>query len=205
MDNEALKLHQAQIVKTLIPYLMALPQSKINEASLVVYARALSSLGVAQIDAAMLKLMRTVKFFPTIAEIFEQVDNIQQFASKSEVPSENEAWHEAMRLAHDKFLYGKWECSCREVELAIKQFGKQELCTLESDNVNTARAQFMRIYNSIVNRERDRKVNGTILKALPQKALNEIIGGLASKMSVLEGGKAEKKMDKAADNGRLMA
>lgn len=59
---------QTEIIKILTPYLMAFPQSKMNEGSLIVYARALSSLSIAEIDAAMLKLMRTVKFFPSLAE-----------------------------------------------------------------------------------------------------------------------------------------
>ena len=81
MDKELTQeqKHQMEIVATLTPYLMALPQSKINEGSLVIYARALSSLSIAEIDAAMLKLMRTMRFFPSIAEIFEQAENFKKF------------------------------------------------------------------------------------------------------------------------------
>lgn len=178
------KLHQIEIIKALTPYLAALPQSKINEGSLIVYARALSSLSIAQIDAAMLKLMRTSKYFPTVAEIFEQVENIQQFAAKKEIPAADAAWQEAMRLAHDKFIYGKWQYSCKEVELAVKRFGKNELCVLEPDGMNTARAQFMRIYESILKQQKDKKVNSVILKSLPEQTVKSIIGDLASNMDI---------------------
>ncbi|WP_196602102.1 hypothetical protein [Pectinatus frisingensis] len=178
------KLHQIEIIKTLTPYLAALPQSKINEGSLIVYARALSTLSIAQIDTAMLKLMRTSKYFPTVAEIFEQVENLQQFVSNTEKPTADAAWQEAMKLAHDKFVYGKWEFSCKEVELAVKRFGKNELCVLEPDGMNTARAQFMRIYDSIVKQQKDKTVNGTILKLLPEQAVKSIIGDLADNMDI---------------------
>ena len=182
VDN--LKIHQAEIVKKLTPYLTALPQSKINAGSLVVYARALSSLSIAQIDAAMLKLMRTSKYFPTVAEIFEQVENLQQFVSNTEKPTADAAWQEAMKLAHDKFVYGKWKYSCKEVGLAVKRFGKNELCVLEPDGMNTARAQFMRIYESILKQQKDKKVNGIILKSLPEQTVKNIIGDLASNMDI---------------------
>ena len=60
---------QTEIIMTLTPYLMAFPQSKMNEGSLLIYARALSSLSITEIDVAMLKLMQICKFFPSVAEI----------------------------------------------------------------------------------------------------------------------------------------
>ena len=130
--------------------------------------------------------MRTVKFFPTVAEIFEQVENIQQFVTQTELPPADEAWQEATRLAHDKFIYGKWEFSCKEVELAVKRFGKKELCYLEPDGMNTARAQFMRIYNSILQREHDKKVNCTVIKSLPENTVKELVNGMAGNMDMNE-------------------
>lgn len=181
-SNEDLKKHQAEIIKTLTPYLMALPQSKINSGSLVVYAKALSSLSITEIDAAMLKLMRTMKWFPTVAEIFEQVDDVKRFAANHEIPTADEAWHEAMKLAHDKWLYGKWEYSCKEVERAIDNFGKRELCTLESEGINTARSQFMRIYSSIVQRNKNNIANHEVVKSLSTTKVNELVGMLAGNM-----------------------
>ncbi len=179
---------QVEIIKLLTPYLMAFPQSKMNDGSLIVYAKALSPLSIAEIDAAMLKLMRTVKFFPSVAEIFEQADDVKAFANKTEIPTAGEAWHEAMRLAHDKFLYGEWTFSCKEVEQAVKNFGKRELCSLENDAVNTARAQFMRIYNSIAISQKNKKANIAVLDMMPQKKVQELIGNVSRKFEGLEGG-----------------
>ena len=186
MDKELTQeqKHQMEIVATLTPYLMALPQSKINEGSLVIYAKALSSLSIAEIDAAMLKIMKTSKWFPTIAEIFEASENIETFITGKSKPTADMAWAEAMKLAHDKWIYGKWEYSCKEVELAVNYFGKMELCQLEADNINTARAQFMRIYESVLKRQRDLKTNGEVLNQLPQKQVDALIHSLSDKMNV---------------------
>ena len=186
MDKELTQeqKHQMEIVATLTPYLMALPQSKINEGSLVIYAKALSSLSIAEIDAAMLKIMKTSKWFPTIAEIFEASENIETFITGKSKPTADMAWAEAMKLAHDKWIYGKWEYSCKEVELAVNYFGKMELCQIETDNINTARAQFMRIYESVLKRQRDLKTNGEVLNQLPQKQVDALIHSLSDKMNV---------------------
>jgi hypothetical protein len=186
VDEIAMKRHQAEIVKILTPYLMAMPQSKINAGSLVVYARALSVLNTAEIDAAMLKLMRTMKFFPTVAEIFEQVEDVKRFASKTEVPSADEAWHEAMNLSKARGLYAKWEYSSEEVRKAVEHFGRREICVLEEKDVNVARAQFMRIYETVLRRGQNRQANASVLHTLPKKQIDKLIENLTDKMAVLE-------------------
>ena len=70
-------------------------------------------------------------------------------------------------------------------------FGKSELCLLKPDEMNTARAQFMRIYNAIAERQRDRKKNRETLNALPRRHVDMLVGELAGKLSVLPGGKKE--------------
>ena len=183
-NNDNVKKHEAGIIMVLTPYLVALPQSKIEKDSLKVYARALNCLSLEQINAAMLKLMKTSKWFPTIAEIFEASENIETFITGKSKPTADMAWAEAMKLAHDKWIYGKWEYSCKEVELAVNYFGKMELCQIETDNINTARAQFMRIYESVLKRQRDLKTNGEVLSQLPQKQVNALIQSLSDKMNV---------------------
>lgn len=176
--------HQKEIVMALVPYLLAFPQSKMTQEGLVVYAKALQSLSVAEVDAAMLKLMRTCKFFPSVAEIFEQADAMKSYARKASLPSPDEAWQEAMREAHDKFVYGKWELSTPEIQQAVDNFGKMALCELEPEGMNTARAQFMRIYTGICERKRDRKTNEAVMKSLPQTHIKRLVGGVAEKMAL---------------------
>ena len=187
--------HEAEIIVALTPYLVAFPQSKMTAEGLIIYAKALSSLSVAEINAAMLKLMRTCKFFPTVAEIFEQATVMKDFASGKELPSPDEAWAEVQREVRHKHLYHEWEFSCPEVKVAVEHFGKFELCTLQIDDMNTARAQFMRIYKAVVERARDKKANWQVMKSLPQNQVKELVGKMTEKlaMPVELGRKAGKK------------
>lgn len=189
------KEHETEIIMTLTPYIVAFPQSKMTAEGLVIYAKALSSLSVAEINAAMLKLMRTCKFFPTVAEIFEQAAVMKEFATGGGLPTPDEAWAEAQKQLRLHGLEGKWKYSCPEVKTAVERFGKYELCTLKLDDVNTARAQFMRIYKSIVDRARDNKTNWQVMKSLPQGQVKELVSKVSEKLAMpdfpaIEGGTA---------------
>ena len=179
-----MKEHQTRIVMALTPYLYAFPSNKMTEKSLVIYAKALSELSIAEIDAAMLKILRMSRFFPAVSEIFEQAENMRLYANTSEKPTPDEAWREAMGLAKHRHLYSPWEYSCPEVEKAVQHFGKVELCSLEKDAVNTARAQFMRIYSSVLQKEQDRSHNEAVMKNLPQSSVQELVAGLAEGMAL---------------------
>ena len=170
------KEHEQEIIMTLTPYLLAFPQSKMTAEGLVIYAKALSSLSIAEINAAMLKLMRTCKFFPTVAEIFEQATVMKDFASGKEIPSPDEAWAEVQSEVRRKHLYREWEYSCPEVKAAAEHFGKFE--------VNTARAQFMRIYKAIVDRARDKKANWQVMKSLSQSQAKALVDKVAEKLAM---------------------
>lgn len=170
----ASKEHLQAIIKTLTPYLMAYPQSKMNEGGLMIYAKALANLSVEEIDAAMLKLTLTLKFFPSIAEIFEEARNMRDVSEGELLPSPGEAWEEAMRLTRDCHVYKPWVYSCPEVEKAVKRFGKMELCLLEPSGMNTARAQFCRFYEEIVRQKRNKAVNESVVALLPPRRRAEL-------------------------------
>jgi hypothetical protein len=188
VDELDAKTHKAEIVATLTPYLMALPQSKINTGSLVVYANALSALSITVIDAAMLKLMQTHKFFPAVAEIFEAAKSIKTTATGSEVPSVDEAWREVIQQVHDAFVYREPVFSTPEIKRAALNMGWTSLCYLEVGEMNTARAQFRDIYNGILNRKKEKAQNVAVLNMMPQQKVRELIGNVSRQFEVLEGG-----------------
>ena len=160
----------AEIIKLLTPYLAVFPSCKVDSVGLVLYAKALISLPVPAIDAAMVKLLQTHTFFPAVAEIFQEADAMRQHALEEatgkHLPTAAEAWAEVQSHVRRCGLYAKWEYSCEEVEQATQQFGKYELCMLETDAVNTARAQFMRIYESVLKRGREKMENQRALEAM---------------------------------------
>lgn len=177
MGNEK----EIEIIKVMTPYLAAFPQSKMDQAGLMVYSRALKELTIPEIDAAMMHLMRTKKFFPAIAEIFEAADTMRSVAKKKQgVPDAGGAWKEAIDCVKRFSVYKEWEYSCDEVKQACKRFGVRDLCELESDNVNTARAQFMKIYNEILNTARIRKETAGTFAALGGNRVQSLIGVMAT-------------------------
>ena len=168
------------ITKMLSPYLAVFPSCKIDSVGLVMYAKALLPLSLPVIEAALIKLLQTSVFFPSVAEIFKAADEMEEFVlaqtSGSRVPTAAEAWEEVQRLVKDCYVYKKWEFSCPQVEKAAKQFGIKELCVLESNAVNTARAQFMRIYDSIVNQNLADRQNQRALDTMSAKSLSMLAG-----------------------------
>ena len=168
------------ITKMLSPYLALFPSCKIDSVGLVMYAKALLPLSLPVIEAALTKLLQTSVFFPSVAEIFKEADEMERFAlaksSGSRVPTAAEAWEEVQELVKDCYVYKKWGFSCTQVEKAAKQFGIKELCVLESNAVNTARAQFMRIYDSIVNQNLADRQNQRALDTMSAKSLSMLAG-----------------------------
>lgn len=157
-----------QIVKLLATYLSAYPQSKLTEAGLLVYANALDPLEFDAIKMALTKLVRTSKFFPAVAEIYSEAEIMKAYtAGRRELPTAAEAWGEVMRLALRKGYMQDWEYSSEIIGDTVRQFGgKLAICELEQDAVNTARAQFLRMYESNLARHRDRSASRDAVKML---------------------------------------
>lgn len=177
-------LTHSKIVKLLTPYLTAYPSCRLGASGLMLYARALQDIPLDEIDAAMLRLMRTSRFFPTVAEILESVKSTRDVISQKDTASAGAAWQEAMNLVKRIGPYGPWTYSSPAVERAVKQFGKMELCELETDAMNTARAQFMKIYNVEAEREKAREEVHATLKAMPNDKAMSLISRLADSKSL---------------------
>lgn len=177
--------HEVKIVKLLTPYLMAFPQSKMNEGGLVVYAKALRTLSLVQIDAAMTKLLRTMIFFPSVAEIFEQVEVLTKVASGIADKSPDEAWLEVVRQMQEAFVYKKPIFSTPEIEKAALSMGWMSLCEMPSEGANTARAQFLKMYDVVLKRKRENKINGDVLAMLSPEKLQSLVGNTGTKLSLV--------------------
>jgi len=159
---------ETEILKVLKPYAAAFPNVKMQPEAWPIYARALSlQMEPEEVNAAMLKLLNTVKFFPTIAEIIEARNSIRETAGGSGLPDAGAAWEEVIRQAKRNGLERPWTFSCPEVQKALERFGKVELMMVEEKQTNTARAQFMRIYTEVVQSQKTERENITVLNALP--------------------------------------
>ncbi len=155
------------MAQLLTAFLRGFPHSKADSETVAVYVLSLDDYSPIEIRAAMAKLCRTAKFFPTIAEICEAIESIKATVSQTKGElSAGEAWEAAMRNVRENHVYKPWEYPTPEFEQAVKQFGKAELCNLREDAVNTARAQFIKIYDGCVRRSREKKLNLDVLKKM---------------------------------------
>lgn len=158
---------EAEILKVLKPYAAAFPNMKMQPEAWPIYASVLSVLTPDEVNAAMRKLLHTIKFFPTVAEIFEAAQSIRQTVEGSGLPDAGEAWEEVIRQGRMNGLDRPWTFSCPEVQMALERFGKVELMMVEEKQTNTARAQFMRIYAEVVKSQKTERENNAVLDALP--------------------------------------
>lgn len=174
MDNNE-KTKMVDIVKLIKPYTALYPSCKLDAPGLVLYSKALVQLPLQVIEMAMAKLLQTNSFFPTVAEVYKAAEDIESHikreATGEYTPTAAEAWEEIQQHVKQIGTYGKWPYSHDEVKRAAEQFGVYELCVLPADGVNTARAQFMRIYDGILQRSKEECRNKRALAALgPQHA-----------------------------------
>lgn len=170
-------------------YSKVFPQSKIDDEGMALYVKLLEPiLSPIQVSLAMKKLTLTSKFFPSVSEIIEAAKSVTDEASQSTIPSVDEAWREVVQQIHNAFVYKKPKFSTPEIERAALNMGWTSLCYLEVGEMNTARAQFRDIYNGIIKREKDKKVNNEVLKTLPDSRLQELVNKTTDRLKLVQGG-----------------
>lgn len=178
--------HQENIILALTGYLEAYPNNKVSSDTLKIYAKALYSLSVNQIHAAMMKILRESKFFPSISEILDEAEKITDYLQGVSVPTAGEAWQEVMNNAKKYHIYERWHFSYPLIQRAAEYFGIKELCTIPEKDISIARAQFMRIYESIVSQNREKQKYADIFACLPKKIVTELtkIGDVKSMLPI---------------------
>lgn len=175
-----------KIVKVIMPYYMAYPNARMDAESLRIYCMALSHLSIEEIEAAMTKLLRTHKFWPSVSEVCEAAKGLRIYmlaksGTNSDKLTSAEAWQEVMDNVKTNHLYKPWKFSNPEVERTARQFGMAELCGLEMRDVNTARAQFMRMYDSAVSQSESDQENKEILSLLGKKRYQAMLSQVSMK------------------------
>ena len=146
--------------------MLAFPNAKINLGTIKVYIAALSCLGDAELTAAVMKCLRTCKFFPSIAEIMEQADNMVQVATGTKHKTNDEAWNEVLKQMNDAFIYRKPIFSTPEIETAALAMGWIGMCETETKDMGTIRAQFLRMYESVCSRKKEEKIDGQVFDVI---------------------------------------
>ena len=105
----------------------------------------------------------------------------QPSGTNSDKLTSAEAWQEVMDNVKTNHLYKPWKFSNPEVERTARQFGMAELCGLEMRDVNTARAQFMRMYDSAVSQSESDQENKEVLSLLGKKRYQALLSQVSMK------------------------
>lgn len=166
-------------IDIIAPLMCAFPNAKITDDTIGIYALALSELSPEELQAGVLKCMRTCKFFPTIAEIMEKAQEIVEVVSDTQARSCEDAWKEVLTQMEKAFVYRKPEFSTPEVEKAALSMGWTSLCNLLVDGMNTARAQFLRIYESVCKGKREDRINGAVLNVMGESSVKQLVSKTA--------------------------
>jgi RNA polymerase-binding transcription factor DksA len=137
-----------------------------NEENMSLYATVLSELTEQELKAGVLKCMRTCKFFPSIAEIMEVSNDMVQVATKTKAKSPDEAWNEVQRQMQEAFIYKEPKFSTPEIKTAALAMGWIGLCETPTDQIGTARAQFLRLYESVCKRKKEDRINNNVMQIM---------------------------------------
>ena len=168
---------EAEIAKVLMPYLVLYPNNKINDETLKMYARVLSPLAVAEIDAAMRLLSMNSKFFPAVSEIVQAAKEVRKQVDGTTLPTAADAWGEVMQQARRNGMDRPWIFSCSEIKRTLKAFGgKSLICMMEEKDTPIIRAQFMKMYNEQIQRDEKTQEVNEMLDRLPAKEREAIAG-----------------------------
>ena len=197
MSNPAMKISSESDakLKILTAFLKAFPASKLDKEGLFIYVVMLRDVSSTELQLAMEKSVRSMKFYPSISEIVELVESLRAAIDPSlHIPSVDEAWGEVVHEIQCAFPYKSPVFSTSAIADTVKRMGWTMICMTEEGNMNITRAQFRDIYTSILRREKAKRENDRLLAALPKDArekLSSAIHLLAAQSHSMTSGRKE--------------
>ena len=117
------------------------------------WAFLLGDISYKQAEAATIKVLRNIRYIPTPADIIAAAREMQV----SETPAEL-AWIEVQQKL-DPYIKPKW--SNETISQAVKVLGFRSLC--ESEKPSIDRAQFIKTYNNLLERQHIYRENEVVL------------------------------------------
>ncbi len=184
---------QKKVLRLLAPLFSAFDYVKYGTAQereknlrnkLCVFAIALEDLDAGVLSAGILKCIRTKTFPPTIAEIREECESIRCAVVGDGTKSIDEAWGEVLRQMHDAHYSRPPKFSTPEIAEAARKMGWRNLCAAEESEMVGNRAQFIKIYESILCRKRTAKENSAVINALGREKLLGVINATVRNIAI---------------------
>jgi hypothetical protein len=151
----------------------AFPGASTSEATARVYEQFLLDLDAKFAEAAVVRLISTCKFLPTIAEIRGMVNDVH----RGPMRTGDEAWGDVVRAIRDVGSYRMPKFDDPLTAYAVGRLGWRNLC-LDGTNDASDRARFAEIYDAAAGRQRQDEVVGQALPARHAEALPAPVTGL---------------------------
>lgn len=151
-------------IHIITPLLAAFPNARITSDTFRAYAIGLADVNEPTLQVAVAKCIKSCKFVPTVAEIIEQAQNMTDAAIGERTKDMDEAWQEVQRAVRYTLAFHEPEFSTPQIKQAVDTIGWMSFVQCESDGLNTLRAQFRGIYESICKRKKDERINMDVLK-----------------------------------------
>jgi len=167
----------AGIVKALAMLKDAYPRQAIEPATLKVYAEMLSDISPEELLRVVKRIIATSKWFPTIAEIREEMTN-EIFGDR---PPPELAWDEVMREAARVGTYKAPVFSCDEIHRAVRAIGGWNyVCLTETNGYDIKR--FAEAYRAALEQTQWHAQLGPKLSG-DVASTNELVGNLAKQLT----------------------
>jgi hypothetical protein len=110
----------------------------------------------AEAEMAVMLLVRSHTYDRLkVADIVKSVKDMRN----ASIPTAEEAWKEVLRNLNP---YRRPEWSCSLIQDAVRTMGFLQLCNSENPSID--RAQFLKIYNNLRDRQQDRQENNVVLQ-----------------------------------------
>lgn len=154
-------------------------QDKDLRPTAALWEKMLEDIPFAVAEKALVKVMATSKWFPTVAEIREAALEIAGIG----IPDPATAWAEVMAEVRRIGTYGVPEFSCPEIKAAVSVIGWRDICL--SENIGIERAHFMNAYKAYEEQAKERaqlppSLRREIEQLTNEQRLAKITGGTGS-------------------------
>lgn len=168
-EQDSRRIEVAKVVGALAA---AFPHAQITEDTLRVYVAALADIPLDVLEVAANQCLAECEFFPTVARLRDTALSLTTDLERQPTPFA--AWGEVVEAVRRVGYYREPTFSTPLISKAVSIMGWKELCL--SDNGVADRAHFVKVYEQLLNRERQG------VRLLPES--RHMIAMLTSRMSM---------------------
>ncbi len=157
--------------------MLAVNWTNFTKAQAQLYQEMLADIPGALLQKAVLILIKTSTFLPTVAEIRQKAAEIYRLAEGREAPCAEKAWSDVLSAISRYGANRKPRFSDPICEAAVAYMGWASICMSPTENVSIIRAQFCRFYEAEAERQRKKQEIRESVTSAEMFQLLETVGG----------------------------